>query len=518
MYYREALEVLGRKDDLPCRGVLHQKGMQKMSVKAIMDILKNNSELRELLSKDVYQRVLSDVKKKMEKIDATIFPSAKFSPAGAMRSALFGVLFRNGIPSKKASELSDKLVAEYKTALRENSKVKAIGSSLPPKPHKKKEDGGSSLSSSPPKKTEADRSTLRQSQPRVIKPITYIPSGKSPFIAPLQKRRERYQGLISQINDFERRAAEEQYTGKIIMPGENDVDNIEMARYFATTAMGPVPEICSTIGVSYTYDVRHTTIWFACQVGTTTVAYVHKTQNRSARRTYNHYRNPPALLWVALVMGEENEKLCEAATAMKAAYDPQKTDNANYTIQSAAIRKVIPFDRIMELWKTRKNYLEMYDPDLWKREEKKKRVFESLTVFIPDLEKGEFGDWTEQTGEGAPENPYTFCHIEYSEPVKELIEALFKFGGEHGEEMKLYPIPDVMDEITDKWPGKELTDIDVSLLDGRLTVGLLLFVLSMCRFNDNAFLDFCKEGTVLRCLRRLKEIDEDMISNLPASD
>lgn len=135
-------------------------------------------------------------------------------------------------------------------------------------------------------------------------------------------------------------------------------------------------------------------------------------------------------------------------------------------------------------------------------------MFGELTAYIPDLEKGEFGDWTEQTGDGSPENPYTFCHIEYSKPVEGLIEAIFRFGREHGEEMKLIFYPDIMDEIGERCPGKELTDVDVSLLDGRLTVGLLLIVLSLCRFNDSLFLDLCKSGTVLRCLQHLKEIDE----------
>ena len=46
------------------------------------------------------------------------------------------------------------------------------------------------------------------------------------------------------------------------------------------------------------------------------------------------------------------------------------------------------------------------------------------------------------------------------------------------------------------------------MLDGRLTVGLLLFVIGMCRFNDGLFLECCESGCLLRCLKRLKEIDE----------
>ena len=40
-----------------------------MSVKAFMDIIADNAELRELLSEGAYRKVLSDVEKKMEKIE-----------------------------------------------------------------------------------------------------------------------------------------------------------------------------------------------------------------------------------------------------------------------------------------------------------------------------------------------------------------------------------------------------------------------------------------------------------------
>ena len=67
---------------------------------------------------------------------------------------------------------------------------------------------------------------------------------------------------------------------------------------------------------------------------------------------------------------------------------------------------------------------------------------------------------------------------------------------------------DIEADISAKWKGDNLFDIDVSLLDGRLTVGLLLFVIGMCKFDDGLFLECCESGCLLRCLKRLKEIDE----------
>lgn len=136
-------------------------------------------------------------------------------------------------------------------------------------------------------------------------------------------------------------------------------------------------------------------------------------------------------------------------------------------------------------------------------------MYESLTAFIPGLENGNFGGWTEQTGDGTSENPYVFCHIEYSEPADGLIKALFGFRRAH-KEMDIFHCPDLMDEVESllKKTGEDPDDMDVSATEGRLVVGLLHYLLSMCRFDDGLFLRFCENGTVLRCLKRLREIDE----------
>ena len=135
-------------------------------------------------------------------------------------------------------------------------------------------------------------------------------------------------------------------------------------------------------------------------------------------------------------------------------------------------------------------------------------MYESLTALIPAIEKGEFGEWSKQTGDGSEENPLVFCHIEYSEPVNKLLDELRVFSHTHAEEMNLRYYPGIEADIQARWQGKNLFDIDVSLLDGRLTIGLLLIVISMCRFNDEYFLECCESGCTLRCLKRLKEIDE----------
>ena len=301
-----------------------------MSKKLLMEIVSSDSELAALFPAEEFKNVLGLLDQKFDKLNSSLPLTPKISKTASVRSAIYSILLRNRIASSTAISVAEKIVEKYENALKKDEKIRIIGA---PDPIPVK--------------------------PKTIVPVKYVPSNKPSLSAPMEKRVKLYQSLMDRINEFERRASEEQYTGKIILPGENDVDTIEMAKYFATNALLPVPDICRAIGVTYDYDVQHTTLWFAAQVGTSTVAYEHRTQNRSARRTYNHYRNPPALLWIATVMGESIDTLCLAAGAMKGTWDSSKSINSNYTSQCGAIRKIIPFDRIMELWRARPDRTEL---------------------------------------------------------------------------------------------------------------------------------------------------------------
>ena len=80
-------------------------------------------------------------------------------------------------------------------------------------------------------------------------------------------------------------------------------------------------------------------------------------------------------------------------------------------------------------------------------------MYESLTALIPAIEKGDFGGYSEQTGVGSKENPFVFCHIEYSEPVKKLLDELRLFSHIHKEDMNLYYYPDIEKDILARWKG-----------------------------------------------------------------
>ena len=58
-------------------------------------------------------------------------------------------------------------------------------------------------------------------------------------------------------------------------------------------------------------------------------------------------------------------------------------------------------------------------------------MYEALTAFIPFMESGSFGDWSERVGDGTPENPYVMCHIDYNEQIIRLNHVLYDFEKAH---------------------------------------------------------------------------------------
>lgn len=151
--------------------------------------------------------------------------------------------------------------------------------------------------------------------------------------------------LMDDISYMERLAEREMQNGNVItIPvGRSDIDVIEMARFFANQVSHPTDTDCTLAGFSYDYEVYHTTRWFAGQVAASGSIYGRTQQNHSSRKTYNSFRNPHSLMWIAHILGEKDEVIMEASEAARAA-------GTNLSSKCAAVRRIIPFDRIYELY------------------------------------------------------------------------------------------------------------------------------------------------------------------------
>ena len=134
-------------------------------------------------------------------------------------------------------------------------------------------------------------------------------------------------------------------------------------------------------------------------------------------------------------------------------------------------------------------------------------MFETLTSILPQLENGPFATVPEQTGDGSPENPFIMLHYEYSDAVDRLINESMFFVSSH-EDMKLYDYAEIMHAAGIQLEGTALKKVDVSSLDGKTVMAMIVAVVRAERFCDGVLLDFCEDGCIQRWLERLKEIDE----------
>ena len=157
--------------------------------------------------------------------------------------------------------------------------------------------------------------------------------------------------FLSRINKFERIAAKEN-AANMILPGEKDLDNCEMARIFAfLPVQKDIAQYLIDLSVVYNYDHLHMITWFSSQITLGSGKYSRRRANRSARRTYNSLLNPYSLLWIAAALWEDPEKVKAAAREMK--------DYKSFSAKCGVVRRAIPFDRIYELalqmreWETR---------------------------------------------------------------------------------------------------------------------------------------------------------------------
>ena len=120
----------------------------------------------------------------------------------------------------------------------------------------------------------------------------------------------------------------------------------------ALQLLDPLPPITVALdkwGSRYSSQREHVVQWLRSQtVGTgasvRAFSYQRQAGNESAKVAYSRLLNPGALLWLAEVLGESADRL---TLAVEAATEAEKK---NYRSRCAAFRRVIPFDRVVELY------------------------------------------------------------------------------------------------------------------------------------------------------------------------
>ena len=133
--------------------------------------------------------------------------------------------------------------------------------------------------------------------------------------------------------------------------------------------------------------------------------------------------------------------------------------------------------------------------------------FTELTAFIPRIKDDSFGEWIiDRENDGTPEHPIQFPYVHYSRVVDEFIDTLYAFCGAHPEfEHTRYG--ETLDNLGIDWGSTSMEQADVSSVEAKGVIALLIGAVRAERFCDGALLGFFEEGSILRWLERLAEID-----------
>ncbi len=138
-------------------------------------------------------------------------------------------------------------------------------------------------------------------------------------------------------------------------------------------------------------------------------------------------------------------------------------------------------------------------------------MFESLTRFIPLLDReGDFGvRVVDHEHAGTVDDPICFPFVEYNRTVSALESSIMSFVDNHPE-LCLTRYADILERAGLEWGSESMEGADVSALDGKTVMALLVGAVRAERFCDGALLGFLESGCIGRWLQRLRRIDEGM--------
>ena len=121
------------------------------------------------------------------------------------------------------------------------------------------------------------------------------------------------------------------------------------------------------------------------------------------------------------------------------------------------------------------------------------------------IKSDDIGSWVIDTeNNGTPEHPIHFPFVSYSEVVSHFMSDVYAFVNED-EELTRYR--DILKENNIEWDSDSMEEVDVSSLNGKCIIALIIGVLREDYFCEGALFEFFKNGSILKWLERLAEID-----------
>lgn len=138
-----------------------------------------------------------------------------------------------------------------------------------------------------------------------------------------------------------------------------------------------------------------------------------------------------------------------------------------------------------------------------------KNQFSELIDYIPKIENGVSGKWIfDNENDGTPEHPKRMPYVKYSESIEDFVESLYHYCDEHPEfDHKSYG--ETLKSLNLEWTSTSMQNADVSEMDAKSVIALLIGAVRADRFCEGALFGFFKNGCILRWLSRLEEIGEE---------
>ena len=135
-------------------------------------------------------------------------------------------------------------------------------------------------------------------------------------------------------------------------------------------------------------------------------------------------------------------------------------------------------------------------------------MYESLTGFLPQLdETQEYGDLIiDREHEGTLDDPKQMPYVNYGEFADAIVEAIYAFVKAHPD-FGLNDYQSILESRGITWGLEAMANADVSSLDGKTVMSLLLGVVRADRFSEGTLLVFFEKGHIKRWISRLQEID-----------
>lgn len=134
-------------------------------------------------------------------------------------------------------------------------------------------------------------------------------------------------------------------------------------------------------------------------------------------------------------------------------------------------------------------------------------VYKELTGYLANMEQDSYGEWIiDRKSKGTVDDPIQMPYVSHSDMVRHFMKDVYRFIDDHPE-YELNRYSDILRANGIEWGTESMMTADVTALDGKCVMALLVGAIRADRFCSGALLNFFKTGRIAKWLLRLKEID-----------